>query len=176
MKKLIVIGVSLFLLLGCQRYSDGKPVEEKETEKPKEEQSEDQTEKESKKEETVDNRAEAEANAKENPAAPGKMLYDKSESKFKGMQYHFKGEFIKKMKVEGLAGQMENALLVKNDKGYVMPIFPPYDIEAAEGDEIEAWGPLSGDGYASSDLDVDNVVGVTGAMNASQINVNGEMK
>ncbi|WP_338651556.1 hypothetical protein [Lysinibacillus sp. Y5S-8] len=33
---------------------------------------------------------------------------------------------------------------------------------------------LSGDGYAASDLGVSNVVGMTGAMNATQVNVNGE--
>jgi len=116
------------------------------------------------------------ANAEEYPAKPGAMLYDKTESKFKGMNYHLKGELIKIEKVEGLFGVMEDALLVKNEQGYVMPIFPPYEVSASVGDEIEVWGPLSGDGYASSDLGVDNVVGMTGAMNATRIDVNGETR
>lgn len=116
------------------------------------------------------------ANAEKHPAKPGAMLYDKTDSKFKGMNYHFKGELISVEKIEGLFGNMEDALLVKNEQGYVMPIFLPYEISAAVGDEIEVWGPLSGDGYASSDLGVDNVVGITGAMNATRIDVNGEMQ
>lgn len=124
----------------------------------------------------LDPKSEAEANAAKHPARPGAMLYDKTESKLKGMNYYFKGELVKVEKVEGSFGNMEDAFLVKNENGYVMPIFPPYEIEAAVSDEIEAWGPLSGDGYASSDLGVDNVVGVAGAMNASQVSVNGEMK
>lgn len=116
------------------------------------------------------------ANAEENPAKPGAMLYDKTETKFKGMNYHFKGELVKVEKVEGLFGEMQDALLVKNEQGYVMPIFPPNEVTANVGDDVEVWGPLSGDGYASSDLGVDNIVGVAGAMNASLININGEMQ
>lgn len=119
---------------------------------------------------------EAEENAEEYPAKPGAMLYDKTEEKFKGMNYHFKGELVKIEKVEGLFGNMEDAFLVKNDNGYIMPIFPPYEMTASVGDEIEVWGPLSGDGYASSDLGVDNVVGVAGAMNATRVDINGEMQ
>lgn len=120
-----------------------------------------------------DQKAEAEANATKYPATPGKKLFGEE---FKGMEYHFKGELVKTESVEGLFGEMKNALLVKNENGYVLVIFPPYEVEANVGDEIEAWGPLSGDGYASSDLGIENVVGVTGAMNASQINVNGEQR
>lgn len=71
---------------------------------------------------------------------------------------------------------MENALLIKNDQGYVLPVFPPYEIVVNIGDTLEATGPLSGDGYAASDLGVSNVVGMTGAMNATQISVNGEIQ
>ena len=39
---------------------------------------------------------------------------------------------------------------------------------------LEAFCPLSGDGYASSDSGVDNVVGVAGAMNAFELEINGE--
>lgn len=120
-----------------------------------------------------DLKTEAEANANEHPATPGKKLFDEE---FKGMNYYFKGNLVKTELVEGLFGNMEEALLVKNENGYILVIFPPYEIDVAEGDEIEAWGPLSGDGYASTDLEVDNVVAVTGAMNASLISVNGEMK
>lgn len=116
---------------------------------------------------------EAEYNANEHPASPGKKLFD---GEFKGMQYHFKGELIKTEQVEGLFGEMEEAFLVKNEKGFVIVIFPNYPIEVSVGDTIEAWGPLSGDGYSSSDLNVENVVGVTGAINASIIEVNGELK
>lgn len=119
---------------------------------------------------------EGEANAESYPAKPGAMLYDKTESKFKGMEYYFKGEVVGVKKLEGLFGNMEDAFLVKNNNGYVLPIFPPYAIDASIGDTVEVWGPLSGDGYAASDLGVNNVVGMTGAMNATQINVNGEMK
>lgn len=174
----------IFILGAC---GSSEEVTEKNEENLKEEQSVESTEKEepikevdTPKEEDVEEevnfKTEGEANAEENPAIPGAMLFDKTEEKFKGMQYHFVGKLVKIEKVEGLFGNMENALLVRNDKGFVLPIFPPYEIEVIEGDEIEAWGPLSGDGYSSSDLGIDNVVGVTGAMNATQVDVNGEMQ
>lgn len=124
--------------------------------------------------ESYDLADEAEKNAKVNPAEAGAMLYDKNEEKFKGMQYYFKGELIKTESVNGLFDNPSGALIVKNKEGYIMPIFPPYEIEVAEGDQIEVWGPLSGDGYSSSDLGVDNVVGIAGAINAVQIDINGE--
>lgn len=124
----------------------------------------------------VDYQSEAETNADKHPATPGQMLYDTNEEKFKGMKYHFKGELVKTELVEGLFNNAEEALLVKNDVGFILIIFPNYPIDVSPGDEIEAWGPLSGEGYKSSDLGVDNVVGVTGAMNATRIDVNGEMK
>lgn len=120
--------------------------------------------------------SEGESNAEQYPAKPGAMLYDKTESKFKGMEYYFKGEVVAIKSLEGLFGNMENAILIKNDQGYVLPIFPPYEIDVNIGDTLEATGPLSGDGYAASDLGVNNVVGMTGAMNATQISVNGEIQ
>lgn len=121
----------------------------------------------------TDFQIEAEANTEKHPATPGKKLFD---SEFKGMNYHFKGELVKTELVEGLFGNMEEAMLVKNDEGFIMVIFPNYEIPVDVGDQVEAWGPLSGDGYASSDLGVDNVVGVTGAINATRIDINGEMQ
>ncbi|MFY0518519.1 hypothetical protein ACOMCU_11930 [Lysinibacillus sp. UGB7] len=117
---------------------------------------------------------EGEANAELYPASPAAMLYDKNETKFKGMNYYFKGELVGVKKLEGLFGNMEDALLIKNDKGYVMPIFSPHEIDATVGQTLEAWGPLSGDGFAASDLGVNNVVGMTGAMNATQISVHND--
>ncbi|MFJ7407551.1 MULTISPECIES: hypothetical protein [unclassified Lysinibacillus] len=114
---------------------------------------------------------EGEANAEKYPAEPGAMLYDKTESKFKGMNYYFKGELIGVKKLEGLFGNMEDALLIKNEQGYVMPVFTPHEIDASNGDILEFWGPLSGDGYAASDLGVNNVVGMTGAMNATEVGI-----
>ena len=143
--------------------SEGEDAVEQEVEQVEEESGEDE----------LDPQSEAELNAEEHPATPGKKLYDEE---FKGMQYYFKGELVKTELVEGLFGEIEEALLVKNDEGFILVIFPNYEIPVNAGDEVEAWGPLSGDGYASSDLGVDNVVGVTGAMNASIINVNGEMQ
>ena len=90
------------------------------------------------------------------------------------MEYYFKGEVVGVKSLEGLFGDMEDALLIKNDQGYVLPVFPPYEIDVNIGDTVEASGPLSGDGYAASDLGVSNVVGMTGAMNATQVNVNEE--
>lgn len=115
-----------------------------------------------------------EKNAELNPAKPGAMLYDKTESKFKGMEYYFKGEIVGVKSLEGLFGNMEDALLIKNDQGYVLPVFPPYEIDVSIGDTVEVSGSLSGDGYAASDLGVSNVVGMTGAMNATQISIDGE--
>lgn len=117
-----------------------------------------------------------ESNANKYPAKPGAMLYDKTESKFKGMEYYFKGEVVGVKSLEGLFGNMEDALLIKNDQGYVLPVFPPYEIDVNIGDTVEVSGPLSGDGYATSDLGVSNVVGMTGAMNATQISVDGELQ
>jgi hypothetical protein len=174
LKKLLSIFLLSFLLILSACGSDDKKTEvvenpiEKEVEVEEVEPVEVE-EKPSMTEESV-------ANAEENPAKPGAMLYDKTETKFKGMNYHFKGELVKKEKVQGLFDEMQDALLVKNEQGYIMPIFPPYEVTVDVGDEIEVWGPLSGDGYASSDLGVDNVVGMTGAMNAHLININGEMQ
>lgn len=120
-----------------------------------------------------DLKAEAEANALEHPVKPGKKLFGEE---FLGMPYYFKGKLVKRELVEGVFDEAEEALLVKNENNFILVIFPPYEIEAAEGDEIEAWEHLSGDGYASTDLNIDNVVGVTGGLNASIINVNGEQK
>lgn len=39
------------------------------------------------------------------------------------MNYYFKGELIKFEKVEGLFGNIEDALLVKNEQGYVFQSF-----------------------------------------------------
>ncbi|MBG9692632.1 hypothetical protein ABD91_17745 [Lysinibacillus sphaericus] len=122
------------------------------------------------------NMTEGELNAELYPAKPGAMLYDKTESKFKGMEYYFKGEVVGVKSLEGLFGDMEDALLLKNDQGYVLPVFPPYEIDVNIGDTVEASGPLSGDGYAASDLGVSNVVGMTGAMNATQISLDGELQ
>ena len=174
MKKLLLIfSLSFILILSACADDDKKPEVEKpdKSEKPAETEVEveEVEEKPSMQEESV-------ANAEENPAKPGSMLYDKTETKFKGMNYHFRGELVKKEKVQGLFDEMQEALLVKNEQGYIMPIFPPYEVIVNVGDEIEVWGPLSGDGYATSDLGVDNVVGVTGAMNAHLININGEMQ
>jgi hypothetical protein len=162
---LSVFLLSFVIILSACGSEDKKPA----VEKPEEVELEEVEEKPSMQEESV-------ANAEENPAKPGAMLYDKTETKFKGMNYHFKGELVKIEKVEGLFDEMQDALLVKNEQGYVMPIFPPYEVTVNIGDEIEVWGPLSGDGYASADFGVDNVVGMTGAMNAHLININGEMQ
>ncbi|MFS0820746.1 hypothetical protein [Bacillus sp. 1P02SD] len=176
MKKFIILLIALLLISGCTRYENGKPVTEetpKQTQDDVQKNKDDSTPEEETKE--TDPIVEAEANALEFPAKPGAMLYDKTEEKFKGMNYHFKGELVKIEKVEGITS-LENAFLVKNEQGYIMPIFPPYEMTATEGDEIEVWGPLSGDGYASADLGVDNVVGVAGAMNATKVTINGEVQ
>lgn len=173
----MVLALLLLTLTGCVRYSNGEPVEskDKDTAKTEEKTSTNEENKENdtkQKEDKVDYKAEAEKNAEENPATSGTMLYDKTETKFKGMNYYFTGEVVKIQKVEGLLGKMEDAMLVKNENGYVLPIFPPFQMDIKVGDTIKAWGPLSGDGYAAGDFEVDNVVGMTGAMNATEIQVN----
>ncbi|MFY0521435.1 hypothetical protein ACOMCU_27000 [Lysinibacillus sp. UGB7] len=45
---------------------------------------------------------EGESNAELYPAKPAVMLYDKTETKFKGMNYYFKGELVGVKKLEGL--------------------------------------------------------------------------
>ncbi|ONK21217.1 hypothetical protein BLX87_23090 [Bacillus sp. VT-16-64] len=185
-KVLFVFVVALLFVAGCSggKEESAAPKEEKPQEELKQEQPEQTADLEEgeeaseieEEEQEKDFVTEAEANAEAYPAKPGAMLYDKTEEKFKGMNYHFKGELVKVEKVEGLFGNMEDAFLVKNENGYIMPIFPPYEMSASAGDEIEVWGPLSGDGYASSDLGVDNVVGVAGAMNATRVDINGEMQ
>ncbi|MGF0471138.1 hypothetical protein ACQQ6W_16020 [Lysinibacillus fusiformis] len=127
-------------------------------------------------EESATFQSKGELNAEQHPAKSGAILYDKTESKFKGMEYYFKGEVVGVKSLEGLFGDMEDAILIKNEQGYVLPVFPPYEIDVNIGDTVEASGPLSGDGYATSDLGVSNVVGMTGAMNATQVNVNGEIQ
>jgi hypothetical protein len=111
-------------------------------------------------------------NANTNPAKPGVMLYDKSETYFKGMNYFFEGEIIGTTTLENVTSG--NAWLVKNTNGYVMPI-EYYNFSAVQGDSIKVWGTLSGLGYASSDLGVDNVVGVAGSMHALSVEINGKI-
>lgn len=113
----------------------------------------------------------AESNAKAHPAKPAAKLFGEE---VKGLPYYFKGELIDKKQMEGLFGGLDEAWLVKNENGYVMPVFPLATIESKPGDTIEVWGSLSGDGYANADLEVDNVVGMTGAINATTIKINGE--
>ncbi|MFS0576244.1 hypothetical protein AB1K83_11455 [Sporosarcina sp. 179-K 3D1 HS] len=174
MKKVLIAFMTLGLLTACTDVEEEPEKESIPIETPVESPTQDEAQEVI--EEKPDLKTQSEANAIEHPPKPGAMLYDKTESKFKGMNYHFKGTLVKIEKLEGLFGKVTDALLVKNEQGYVMPIFPPYEVTTSEGDEIEAWGPLSGDGYASSDLGVDNVVGVAGAMNASLMSVNGEMQ
>jgi len=171
----VVLILVLFLFTACTKIErDNNEVEEIHVEETFEDVTMAEEPEEDIKE--VDYKTEAVSNAEEYPAKPGAMLYDKTEEKFKGMNYHFKGTLIKMEKVEGLFGNIEDTLLVKNEQGYVMPIFTPYEIIVSAGDEVEVWGPLSGDGYSSSDLGVDNVVGVSGAINATRIDVNGEIQ
>lgn len=177
MKKWIWIGIVVLVFASVMIFKDELQAWVDEGKEPTTEVTKNaEPEKQDPAEEGTNFEAEAEANAEEYPAKPGAMLYDKNEEKFEGMNYYFKGTLVKIERVEGLFNKMEDAFLVKNEQGYVMPIFPPYEIDVAEGDEIEVWGPLSGDGYDSSDLGVDNVVGVTGAMNATRIDINGETK
>lgn len=168
-----IIGQSIEDKKAAKEEPEEQVLEESTTESEAGEDIESATETATETTEESDPKAEAESNATEHPATPGKMLYGEE---FEGMQYYFKGELVKTESVEGLYGDMETALLVKNENGFVLVIFPPYSVEANVGDTIEAWGPLSGDGYKSSDLGIDNVVGVTGGMNASIINVNGEQQ
>lgn len=175
MKKLLMLLFVSILLVACSNDEPkGEKKEDETKQAEKAEKKEKSEEKEDKTKSKPNMKEESEANAEENPAVMAAILYDKNETQFKGMNYHFKGELVKVRKVEGLRNEAKDALLVKNDEGYVMPIFPPHEVEVSVGDEIEVWGPLSGDGYESIDLDVDNVVGITGAMNAHIINVNDE--
>lgn len=160
MKK-ISLSIAVLLLLFTLTACGSEEQENKTKNEPKQE---------------VNNEEVAKKNAEKYPAKAGTMLYDKNESKFKGMEYYFKGTLVKTETLEGLFDEMQTAFLVKNEEGYIMSVFPMYEIEVNEGDEIEVWGNLSGDGYSSADLGVDNVVGVTGSINAFKINVNGETK
>lgn len=169
MKKILFpILIVLLLFAGCMEITNSDEGQEKE-----QTQTEEKQQVKEEKDKKTDLKTEAEANAVEHPAKPGKKLFGEE---FLGMPYYFKGKLVKKELVEGVFDEAEKALLVKNENNFILVIFPPYEIEAAEGDEIEAWGHLSGDGYASSDLNINNVVGVTGGLNASIINVNGEQK
>lgn len=122
-------------------------------------------------EKTVDYKTEAKENAKKHPMSHGAMLYDKKEAKFKGMNYFVKGEVVKTMDMKHLISSESKAYLVKDSSGYILPVIPPYEEDVKVGDTIEAYGPLSGQGYSSTDLDVDNVVGITGLMNATEVKI-----
>ncbi|EAH0887191.1 hypothetical protein D4W56_07765 [Listeria monocytogenes] len=127
------------------------------------------SDKEDKKEsENVSFKAEAEQGSEMYPATAGKVLYNNDTTNITGQRYHFSGEIIQKLQVDG-----ESAWLVKNDVGYVMPVFSE-DFDAAVGDNVEIWGTLTGDGYQASDFKVDNIVGMTGSMRIVQLNINGK--
>ena len=122
-------------------------------------------------EDELDFKVEAENNAKEYPASAGKILYDKKDNKFKGMNYFFEGEIIGDIKLNNVTSG--EAWLVKNSDGYVMPVEYDY-FKANQGDNVKIWGTLSGLQFSSSDLGVENVVGATGSMHAMSVEVNGE--
>ena len=111
-------------------------------------------------------------NAEEFPARPGAVLATKGEKQFTGMPYYFKGELLLQGEHEAFNGK--TVWLVKNDLGYVMPIEMPQGERAVEGDTVEVWGNLSGEGYSMPN--VDNVVGETGYLLCTQYSVNGEQK
>ncbi|PDG49980.1 hypothetical protein AWL34_15940, partial [Listeria monocytogenes] len=127
------------------------------------------SDKEDKKEsENVSFKDEAEQGSERYTATAGKILYNNDTTNITGQRYHFSGEIIQKLQVDG-----ESAWLVKNDVGYVMPVFSE-DFDAAVGDNVEIWGTLTGDGYQASDFKVDNIVGMTGSMRIVQLNINGK--
>ncbi|MDT0064573.1 hypothetical protein QJV38_07180 [Listeria cossartiae subsp. cayugensis] len=111
---------------------------------------------------------ESEQGSKKYPAKSGEILYTKGNVDVTGQKYYFSGNIIQKLQVDG-----EPAWLVKNQNGYVMPVFAE-DFESGVGDKADIWGTLTGDGYQSSDFSVDNVVGMTGAMRITQLNINGK--
>ncbi|HAA6952423.1 TPA_asm: hypothetical protein GHH72_01165 [Listeria monocytogenes] len=111
---------------------------------------------------------EAEQGSKKYPATAGEILFNNDTINVTGQKYHFSGEVIQKLQVDS-----EAAWLVKNDAGYVMPVFAE-DFDAAVGDNVEIWGTLTGDGYQASDFKVDNIVGMTGSMRIVQLNINGK--
>ncbi|EHP7829823.1 hypothetical protein KP130_002081 [Listeria monocytogenes] len=127
------------------------------------------SDKEDKKEsENVSFKDEAEQGSERYTATAGKILYNNDTTNITGQRYHFSGEIIQKLQVDG-----ESAWLVKNDVGYVMPVFSE-DFDAAVGDNVEIWGTLTDDGYQASDFKVDNIVGMTGSMRIVQLNINGK--
>lgn len=136
----------------------------KEVEAPQKEESQDEGQKWSKEV--------CEANAQEHPAGPGVSLVTKGDNNFTGVPYYFKGTLLTQGEAEAFDGH--TVWLVKNDKGYVMPIEMPDGERATEGDTIEVWGTLSGDGYSMPN--VENVVGETGYLLTTQYSVNGEQK
>lgn len=123
--------------------------------------------------EEVEFQSKCEKNAEQHPAKPGAILYTKGDNNFTGMEYYFVGEIIKFDTIENNVGD-PSVWLVKNEKGYVMPIQHEH-FKAEIGDAVEVWGTLSGNGYANAD-DIDNVVGQTGSMHAIMVTVNGEMQ
>ncbi|HAA6369441.1 TPA_asm: hypothetical protein GHJ26_09245 [Listeria monocytogenes] len=125
--------------------------------------------KEDKKEsENVSFKDEAEQGSEKYPATAGEVLYNNDNINVTGQKYHFSGDIIQKLQVDG-----ESAWLVKNDVGYVMPVFAE-EFDADVGDNVEIWGTLTGDGYQASDFKVDNIVGMTGSMRIIQLNINGK--
>ena len=163
MKKIVFVFVVLFLISGCSSASK----KDTKTAKPSSENTE-ATEK-SKEKESLNYQEKGVKNSEKYPASAGKMLYDKSDHKFGGMNYFFEGEIIGTANIENITSG--DCWLVKNSEGYVMPIEYDY-FEANEGDEIKVYGTLSGNGYSSSDLGVDNIVGVTGSMHAIEVEIN----
>lgn len=113
-----------------------------------------------------------EENSAKHPAKAGAVLYNNdSHKEFKGMKYYFEGEIVGFSTIENNVGN-PSIWLVKNNEGYVMPIQHEY-FEAGEGDIVQVWGTLSGNGYAKI-KGIDNVVGQTGSIHAMIVTVNGE--
>ena len=165
--------ISLFVFVGCGKpvqnagESDGNLAEEETLNETEETNEDEEFEIEIEKEPSVKDKAEL--NAEKFPAGPGSTLVTKGDHNFTGMDYYFRGEVIKITIIENSVGN-PSAWLVKNDKGYVMPI--QHDgFEASEGDMVEVWGTLTGNGYSNFE-GIDNVVGETGSMHAITVEVN----
>lgn len=118
--------------------------------------------------ENVSFKDEAEQGSEKYSATAGEVLYNNDNINVTGQKYHFSGDIIQKLQVDG-----ESAWLVKNDVGYVMPVFAE-EFDADVDDNVEIWGTLTGDGYQASDFKVDNIVGMTGSMRIIQLNINGK--
>lgn len=145
---------------------------QEETNKSEEAEQNDTT-KEAEETEDTDRKQVAEDNTQQFPADSVATF---SGEQFMGMDYHYVGQSIGSAPAQTVGDEVQNSLLVENDRGYVMIVAPYYEIETEiePGTEIEVYGHLNGNGYDISGVAPEAINSEAGLINAYEFYISGQ--